>query len=57
MKVSDDDKKLIDAIFGLGEPLQTRTPEEEATFERFSAELKRAYGLISSQHGLDSWSG
>jgi hypothetical protein len=30
MKISDDDRKLIDAIFERGEPLQARTPEEDA---------------------------
>jgi len=48
MKISDDDRKLIDAIADRGEPLRTSTPQAEAAFERFSAEFERAYELVSS---------
>jgi hypothetical protein len=49
MKISEDDRKLLDAIVDRGEPLQTSTPQEEAAVERFSAEFERAYGLVSGQ--------
>jgi len=39
MKISDDDRKVFDAIFERAEPLQTRTPEEDAAMERFSSEF------------------
>jgi hypothetical protein len=48
MKIRDDDWKLLDAIADRGEHLQTRTPQEEAALERFSAEFERAYKLLSS---------
>jgi hypothetical protein len=50
MKIGDDDWKVFDAIFERGEPLQTCTPQEEAAFERFSAEFDRASELVSSRH-------
>jgi len=45
-KVSDDDRKLTDVIFELGESLQIRSPEEDAALERFSAEFRRAHELV-----------
>jgi hypothetical protein len=40
MQISDEDWKLIDAIFERGGPLQTGTTEEDAAVERFSGESK-----------------
>ena len=50
VKISDDDRKLLNAIVDQGEPLKTSTPQEEAAFERFLVEFERAYELVSSHH-------
>jgi len=51
MKISDDDRKGLDAIVDPGEPLKTSTPQEEVAFERFSVEFERTYALIQRAAG------
>jgi hypothetical protein len=51
MKISDDDRKLLDAIVDRGEPPKTSTPQVGAAFEQFSAEFERMYALIQRATG------
>jgi hypothetical protein len=46
MRLSDEDRKLLHVITDRGEAC---TPEEQAAWDRFSAERERAFKIVSSR--------